>query len=227
MRNVYEQQLLNHWFKFKIFFLKVSHALYRNYENMVDQKWNGSKLSSTLMVFLKEFFENVNFEKNQQTDIYMYFWILFLHRLWLRYFFIFNPIVLLKFYIHSALELKRSTFFISLHAGTFIMIFFYVCWIFSKLTFSKKSFRNTIPVSNSLDQDQVRHYVGPDLGPNWLQRLSGSRRHWQAWINTIFAIRTPASSFIFQFPKSFIVILPPAVQILILSLLAGTFAVCW
>ena len=41
--------------------------------------------------------------------------------------------------------------------------FFVVCWLFSKSTFSKNSFRNTIRVSNSLD---------PDLGPNCLQRLS-------------------------------------------------------
>ena len=27
-------------------------------------------------------------------------------------------------------------------------------------------------VSNSLDPDQDRRYVGPDLGPNCLQRLS-------------------------------------------------------
>ena len=30
----------------------------------------------------------------------------------------------------------------------------------------------TIRVSNSLDPDQARHFVGPDLGPNCLQRLS-------------------------------------------------------
>ena len=30
----------------------------------------------------------------------------------------------------------------------------------------------TIRVSNSLDPDQARHFVGPDLGPNYLQRLS-------------------------------------------------------
>ena len=30
----------------------------------------------------------------------------------------------------------------------------------------------TIRVSNSLDPDQYRHSVGPDLGPNCLQRLS-------------------------------------------------------
>ena len=27
-------------------------------------------------------------------------------------------------------------------------------------------------MSNSLDPDQDRHFVGPDLGPNCLQRLS-------------------------------------------------------
>ena len=43
---------------------------------------------------------------------------------------------------------------------------------FSKLTFSNHSFRNTIIVSKGLDPDQDRHSVGPDLGPNCLQRLS-------------------------------------------------------
>ena len=36
----------------------------------------------------------------------------------------------------------------------------------------KKSFRNTIRVSNSLDPDQVRRFVGPDLDLNCLKRLS-------------------------------------------------------
>ena len=35
--------------------------------------------------------------------------------------------------------------------------------------FKKKSFRNTIRVSNSLDPVQDRHNVGPDLGPDCLQ----------------------------------------------------------
>ena len=43
---------------------------------------------------------------------------------------------------------------------------------FSKLIFSKNSFRHTIKVSNALDPDQDRRSVGPDLGPNRLQRLS-------------------------------------------------------
>ena len=46
---------------------------------------------------------------------------------------------------------------------------------FSKLLFSRNSFRNTIRVStglDGLDPDHSRHSVGPDLGPNCLQRLS-------------------------------------------------------
>ena len=43
---------------------------------------------------------------------------------------------------------------------------------FSKLTFSKKNSSNTIRVPNGLDTDQDGSSVGPDLGPNYLQRLS-------------------------------------------------------
>ena len=41
-----------------------------------------------------------------------------------------------------------------------------------KLTLSKNYFNNIIRVSNSLDPDQARHLVGPDLGSNCLQRIS-------------------------------------------------------
>ena len=44
--------------------------------------------------------------------------------------------------------------------------------LFLKLTFSKNSFRHAIRVSISLDPDKSRGFVGPDLGPNCLQRLS-------------------------------------------------------
>ena len=58
----------------------------------------------------------------------------------------------------------------------FIFIFFLSSVdFFFKLTFPKTSFRNTYHQSvkpNSLDSDQARHFVGPDLGPNCLQRLS-------------------------------------------------------
>ena len=36
-------------------------------------------------------------------------------------------------------------------------------------------FFNTIRVSNSLDPDQARHFVGPDLCPYCLQRLSADK----------------------------------------------------
>ena len=40
---------------------------------------------------------------------------------------------------------------------------------------------NTIRVSNSLDPDQARHFVRPDLGPNCLQRLSADNKM-SGWI---------------------------------------------
>ena len=48
-------------------------------------------------------------------------------------------------------------------------------------TISKESFRNTIRVSNSLDPDQARHFVGPDLYPNFLQRLSADDKNLSHW----------------------------------------------
>ena len=55
--------------------------------------------------------------------------------------------------------------------------FFVICHFFFKFKFSKKSYRNRIRVSNSLDPDQARHYVGPDLDPKCLQRLSADDKH--------------------------------------------------
>ena len=45
-------------------------------------------------------------------------------------------------------------------------------YIFQMFFFSNKSNKNTITVSSSLDPDQARHLVGPDLGSNCLLRLS-------------------------------------------------------
>ena len=42
--------------------------------------------------------------------------------------------------------------------------------------FSKKNFMNTLKVSNDLDPDQDRQNVGPDFGPNCLQRLSANNK---------------------------------------------------
>ena len=47
-------------------------------------------------------------------------------------------------------------------------------------------FFNTIRVSYSLDPDQAQHFVGPDLGPNNLQRLSADNKisGW-VWVQTV------------------------------------------
>ena len=57
---------------------------------------------------------------------------------------------------------------------------------FSNLTFKKNSLKNTIRVSNSLDPDQNRHFVGPESDPNCLQRLSTVIRscHLQGEVNS-------------------------------------------
>ena len=64
----------------------------------------------------------------------------------------------------------------SLACWDFFHNFCHLPFFFSKLTISKNSFRNTIRVSNGLDPDQDRHFVGPDLGPNCLQRLSADEK---------------------------------------------------
>ena len=61
---------------------------------------------------------------------------------------------------------KLFAFWVILHAFLPSVDFFF------KLTFSKKSFRNTVRESNSLDPNQARRFVEPDLGPDCLQRLS-------------------------------------------------------
>ena len=48
---------------------------------------------------------------------------------------------------------------------------FFKCRLFSKFTFSKNSFTNSIRVSNGLDPYQDGCSVCPGLGPNCLQRL--------------------------------------------------------
>ena len=50
------------------------------------------------------------------------------------------------------------------------------CMLFCCLFFLNQLFQKVLlglpSVSNSLDPDQARHFVGPDLDPNCLQRLS-------------------------------------------------------
>ena len=45
---------------------------------------------------------------------------------------------------------------------------YFTLWMFD--------FFNTILVSNNLDPDQAQHFVGPDLGPNCLQRLVADKK---------------------------------------------------
>ena len=57
----------------------------------------------------------------------------------------------------------------------------------------KKYFRNTITVSNSLDPDQDRRSVGPDLGPNCLQKLSAddtSRQRVKGTNSTVLVVHS-------------------------------------
>ena len=60
--------------------------------------------------------------------------------------------------------------------GNFLCFCCRLLSIFSKLTFSLNSFKNTIRVSNGLEPDQDGCSVGPDLDPNCLQRLSADNK---------------------------------------------------
>ena len=55
------------------------------------------------------------------------------------------------------------------------MIFFGHQWIFFKSFFFFKKIFLKYKVSNSLDPDQARHFVGPDVGPNCLQRCADDK----------------------------------------------------
>ena len=60
-----------------------------------------------------------------------------------------------------------------LHAVYFFMLLWSSAAFFSKLLFFLKIFHERyIRILNGLGQDQDRHFVGPDLGPNCFQRLS-------------------------------------------------------
>ena len=59
----------------------------------------------------------------------------------------------------------------------------------SKLAFSKTSYRNITRVSNNVDPDQAQQYIGPDLGPNCLQRLSADDIYGQGKINEAFLLQ--------------------------------------
>ena len=60
----------------------------------------------------------------------------------------------------------NETTFKMLHAGYFSFFCCRLLTFFSKLAFPNNSFRNTIKDLESLNPDQDRRSVGPDLGPN-------------------------------------------------------------
>ena len=66
--------------------------------------------------------------------------------------------------------------------GNFVCIFAVVAFFQNQLAW-KQSFRDTIRVPNSLDPNLARHFVGPDLGPNCLQRCSTKDTSKQAIIS--------------------------------------------
>ena len=76
-----------------------------------------------------------------------------------------------KFYTTVAMSAKDNQGITLCILGNFCLHF---CRLlnFSKSTFSKNSFWTIIRMSDSLDSDQARHFVGPDLGLNCLQKLS-------------------------------------------------------
>ena len=80
-------------------------------------------------------------------------------------------IVIFFLYKSDYMLLEVTTCINSLH------VFFVIDFFFFKFTFSKKIFRTTIRVSNSLDPDQARRFVRPDPDPNCLQRLSADDKN--------------------------------------------------
>ena len=66
---------------------------------------------------------------------------------------------------------------ISLFAHWIILSrFVIICWLLNKINFFKKSYRNTIRVSNGLYPDQNRRSVGTDLDPNYLQMIAADKK---------------------------------------------------
>ena len=68
--------------------------------------------------------------------------------------------------MNSLVFMDKWVYWLLNSLGLFFQLFCCLL-IFYKTTFSKNSFRNRIRVKNSVDHDQGRHFVGPDLGPNF------------------------------------------------------------
>ena len=76
------------------------------------------------------------------------------------------------------LHICEKVYFDQLLDFPILLLLFLQTFLFSHILFTlwMPDFFNTIKVSNSLDPDQVRLFVGPDLGPNCSQRLSADNK---------------------------------------------------
>ena len=117
---------------------------------------------------LKKFFEG---SQDLCVAFFMYRWRK-TESMYVQYgpFFLFNDRNNCNCVVPSTCKCRYITSILSFGFFAFGMV---VGWFFFlKISFLKISFRNTIRAANSLDPDQARHFVGPDLGPNCFQSLS-------------------------------------------------------
>ena len=75
--------------------------------------------------------------------------------------------------------------------GNFLCFFCRLLTFFKINFLKKKSFRNTIGVSNGLDPDQDRHSVGPDLGPKLFPKVIISKQQKSQVKQQIFIFSSP------------------------------------
>ena len=68
-------------------------------------------------------------------------------------------------------RLCEYSLLLSLCLRVILHAFFVICKLFFKFNLFETSFKSTSSVSNRLDLNQARLFVGPDLGPICLQRL--------------------------------------------------------
>ena len=71
------------------------------------------------------------------------------------------------------LHICEKVYFDQLLDFEYCFYYSFTLFIVPYFTLWMLDFFNTIRVSNSLDPDQARHFMGPDLGQNCLQGLSG------------------------------------------------------
>ena len=77
------------------------------------------------------------------------------------------------------IHICEKVYFDQLLAFQILLLLFFHTLLFAIFYSLDAGFLNTIRVSNSLDIDQARHFVGPDLGPNCLQGLSADNKSGQ------------------------------------------------